>query len=178
MKKLYKILIVAGVLLALMPVSSMADSIVDIDSPLSEIEEKNYVIKDEAKLRVKSKQQLKENYAKEASTDAKERVVKFRGIWGLSDDNESDGYFGGKIIRRQKVTVLKGLYNKTGNESKGKVVGIMKDGYFNGRVINPDGKVCKITGLFKINKDELTFGMHWLTPYNSGWTRSKLIPEE
>ena len=106
------------------------------------------------------------------------KYVKLRGIWGFTGDNESDGYFGGQLSRRGRFTVFKGLYNKTDNESYGKVFGIMKRGYFNGRVVTPDGKSCKITGLYKINRENKTFKMRWMTPHSTGWAIAKIIPAE
>jgi hypothetical protein len=54
----------------------------------------------------------------------------------------------------------------------------MKRGYFNGRVVNPDGVSIKITGLYKINRETKTFKMHWMVPHCSGWAVAKIIPAE
>ena len=121
MKNLYKILIAAGVLFAMIPISTVANAIVDVegDSSLSNVN--NSFMKDESKKRLQAKKQINPYYAGKTSTDATpKKEVKFRGIWGFAGDNESDGYFGGKLLKRQRVMILKGLYT-TENESKGKL---------------------------------------------------------
>jgi len=52
--------------------------------------------------------------------------VKFRGIWGYEGSNETCGYLGGVLVKRERVVVLKGLWNTTDNLTKGNIVGILK----------------------------------------------------
>ena len=189
MKKIY-VFAVAGILLGLIPAIAAADPIIEDDDVESEWEEASEEqvyeqetlnaenglidsnsIKRKAKLRLWGKAPIHE--------DCPKKYVKIRGVWGLSGDNESDGYFGARIVRRGRFAIFKGLYNKTGNESSGKVFGIMKKGYFNGRVVNPDGESCKITGLYHVDKEEDLLKMRWMTPLSSGWAIGKIIhPEE
>ena len=187
MKKIY-VFAIAGLLLALIPAIAAADPVIDTDDEADwkeaneeqEYKQKNsYVntefiengeIKKKAKLRLWGKAPIK--------NECHKKYVKVRGVWGLAGDNESDGYFGARIERRGRVGVFKGLYNKTDNESFGKVFGIMKAGYFNGRVVNPAGESCKITGLYKIDKEENTLKMRWMTLHSGGWAVGKIILPE
>ena len=188
MRKIY-VFAVAGILLSLMPAVATADTIIESDDDEAvwedASEQQDYKqetlnadkglidsaeIKDKARLRLWGKSPIQEECPK--------KYVKIRGVWGLSGDNESDGYFGARIVRRGRFGVLKGLYNKTDNESFGKVFGIMKKGYFNGRVVNPAGESCKITGLYHVDQEEKILKMRWMTPLNSGWAVGKIILEE
>jgi hypothetical protein len=102
--------------------------------------------------------------------------VLFRGKWGYSDDNESDGYLEGKIIRRERGYVLKGRFNFIGNESEGTIQGIMKRGYFNGRVTL--GGKSRITGLYKVDMEKHILKFRWMTPSETGWAVAKItIPD-
>ena len=179
----------ASILLVMIPATAMAEPVeVDEDSAIS-IEAGNVEeYEDESKplntadnglinsARIKNKKLDRPKLCAYDKPDKK--YVKLRGVWGLTGDNESDGYFGGRIFKRGRIAVLKGLYNKTDNESTGKVFGIMKKGYFNGRVENTEGKSCKITGLYKIDRENMTFKMHWLTPRNSGWAIARIITSQ
>jgi hypothetical protein len=186
MRKIY-VFAVAGILLGLIPAMAAADPIDEDDAVWEEAdEEQEYEqdtlnaedktiesasIKSKAKLRLWGKAPINEECPK--------RYAKIRGIWGVSGDNESDGYFGGRIVRHGRFAVLKSLYNKSDNESFGKVFGIMKKGYFNGRVVNPNGQSCKIVGLYHVDKENETLKMRWMTPLGSGWAVGKIIlPEE
>jgi hypothetical protein len=188
MRKIY-VFAVAGILLVMIPAVATADSIIkddeeavweeageEQDCEQENIKEENKLsdgatIKKKAKFRLWGKAPINEECPK--------KYITVRGIWGLSGDNESDGYFGAKIVRRGRFGVFKGIYNKSGNESYGKVFGIMKKGYFNGRVVNPDGESCKIIGLYHIDKENELLKMRWMTPLGSGWAVGKLShPEE
>ncbi len=192
MKKIVGMLVVAGIVFGLMPVAAMADSILDLDEDAAISEEagvKGYknkygtLIADDED---SSGQEKIKNLARNRFWNgngpkqdiASKDYAKVRGIWGLAGDNESDGYFGGKIVRRGRVAVFKGLYNKTDNETFGKVVGIFKRGYFLGKVVNPEGESCRITGLYKVDKEEKIFKIRWMTPHLSGWAAGKIIPVE
>jgi hypothetical protein len=54
----------------------------------------------------------------------------------------------------------------------------MKKGYFNGRVITPEGEKCHITGLYKFDRENNTIKMKWMTPHNSGWAGAKIVLNE
>ena len=137
MKKIYGILVAAGILLAMIPVSAMAYSDTDF-VPYATAQENTYVEQlDEQQLYV----------ADVPPDDSSQKKVILRGIWGHAGDNESDGYFGARITRRNRAGVFNGLYNTTGNESKTQIVGIMRHGYFNGKIIAEDGGECPVTGL-------------------------------
>ena len=109
--------------------------------------------------------------------DPQKKVV-LRGIWGHSGYNESDGYFGAEITRRNRVGVFKGLYNTTGNESKTRILGIMRHGYFNGKIITEDGGKCPITCLYRINRENQLFKLRWMTPHGNGWAVARIIISE
>ena len=125
--------------------------------------QKRYLLKDRSQL----------NNGAPSSEAPEKKFAKIRGIWGFAGDNESDGYFGGRLIKNRRVLVFRGVYNKTGNESYGKIIGIMKRGYFNGRLVTPDGEKCKITGLYKIDRENKTLKMRWMTPHQMGWALAR-----
>ena len=170
MKKIYGILAAAGILLAMIPVSAATypgnDSSQDI------------VVQETEGFQQQIRQQSRTPMG--ASTaDVSQKYVKVRGIWGNAGDNESDGYFGGRIIRKDRFGVFRGLYNVTGNESKGKIVGIMKRGYFNGRLTTSNGSKCHITGLYKIDKENHLLKLRWMTPHKSGWAVARItVPDQ
>jgi hypothetical protein len=190
MKKIFGMLVMAGILLAMIPASVMAVPIKKVDEDTAIYKEAGYVRQYKYKNgllnicnteligeeKIKNKYIVKQRLCNDEEPNKK--YVKLRGIWGLIGDNESDGYFGGRIFRRGRFAVFKGLYNKTDNESFCKIFGIMKRGYFNGRVINPNNESCKITGLYKIDRENKTFKMRWMTRHNSGWAVARIIPTE
>jgi len=187
MKKIY-VFAIAGILLAMIPALATAEPIIEEDEAVWEEadEEQIYeqeIIKEENKLSenvsIKNKAKLRLWGKAPTNEECPKKYIKVRGVWGLSGDNESDGYFGARIVRRGRFAVFKGLYNKSGNESYGKVFGIMKKGYFNGRVVNPAGESCKIICLYHIDKENELLKMRWMTPLGSGWAVGKLShPEE
>jgi hypothetical protein len=186
MKKIY-VFAVAGILLGMIPAIAAAETIEDDETVLEEAgEEQTYeqeTLNQENKLSesasIKKKARLRLWGKAPVNEECPKKYVKIRGVWGLSDDNESDGYFGAKIERRGRFAVFKGLYNKTDNESQGKVFGIMKKSYFNGRVVSPSGESCKIIGLYHVDKEEELLKMRWMTRHNTGWAVGKIIlPEE
>ena len=168
MKKIYGILVAAGILLAMISVSAMAYSDTEF-VPYAMAQENTYV------------EQLDEQQlyaADEPPDDGPQKKVGLRGIWGHAGDNESDGYFGARITRRNRVGVFNGLYNTTGNESKTRIVGIMRHGYFNGKIITEDGGKCPVTGLYKINRENQVFKLRWMTPHGTGWAVARIILPE
>lgn len=184
MKKIYVIAVV-GILLALLPVAA-AEPVIEEDDDEAVWEEagdeQSYQqetlnadegLVDSAKTKNKEKLRL---WGKASIQDkCPKKYVKIRGTWGISGENESDGYFGARIARRGRFAIFKGLYNKTDNETYGKVFGIMKKGYFNGRVVNPAGESCKITGLYHVDKENNILKMRWMTPHSGGWAVGKII---
>lgn len=170
MKKIYGILAAAGILLAMIPVSAATYPGNDFGQDI--------VVQEKEGFQQQIRQQPRTPMG--ASTaDASQKYVKVRGIWGYAGDNESDGYFGGRITRKGRFGVFRGLYNVTGNESKGKIVGIMKRGYFNGRLTTPNGSKCHITGLYKIDKENHLLKLRWMTPHKSGWAVARItVPDQ
>ena len=168
MKKIYGILVAAGILLAMIPVSAMAYSDTEF-VPYATAQENTYV------------EQLDEQQlyaADEPLDDGPQEKVVLRGIWGHAGDNESDGYFGARITRRNRVGVFNGLYNTTGNESKTRIVGMMRHGYFNGKIITEDSGKCPVTGLYKISRENQLFKLRWMTPHGTGWAVARIILPE
>jgi hypothetical protein len=192
MKKIVGMLVATGILLAFVSVSALANplDVFDKDSVIVEkagylkqyknkIRQKNPVDADiygEARPRYRTLIKSKLYNANSLTDDGINKYLKIRGVWGFAGDNESDGYFAGRISRRGRFAFFNGLYNKTDDESYGKLIGIMKKGYFNGVILNSDEDRCIITGLYKINKEDNTFKMRWITPYYGGWAAGKTIP--
>jgi hypothetical protein len=106
----------------------------------------------------------------------KRQGIKFKGIWGFSEDNTTQGYVKGYLRRKSQHGILLGLWNKTGNEECGKIYGKFRLGYFAGRVQNPDGERCHIMGLYKIDKENHLLKMRWMTPHKDGWAVFRYIP--
>ncbi len=95
------------------------------------------------------------------------------GKWGHGKDEDPDGYFAARITQRGRVGLLKGVYNLTGEEEKTRIIGIMKKGYFNGRIITDDGEV-KLTGFYRVDKEQHLLKMQWMTPGHAGWAVGRL----
>jgi len=182
MKKIIGTLVAAGLLLALMPMTALADSELVIDEDSAIDMDASYKKRYKQKyglLNVEEIERKKSDIGYESKPNIQtKRIFKLRGVWGLADDNESDGFFGGQLKRHGRFIIFRGQYNKTDNESMGKVFGIMKKGYFNGIVITSNEYKCKITGLYDINKENGTLKMKWLTPHYSGWARAKIVIPE
>jgi len=107
------------------------------------------------------------NTVDEGSTET-DRSVTVRGKWGQGKDREADGFFGGTITRKGRVGVFVGTYNKTDEAERIRIVGILKKGYFNGKIISDEGEQ-RITGLYKIDVDEKTIRLQWMAPGTAGW---------
>lgn len=99
--------------------------------------------------------------------------VKFRGIWGYAGDNETQGYVGGFLGRRERVGFLKGVWNTTDGSAKGGVAGILKRGFFNGKIVTEDG-ARRITGLYKIDREKQVLHLRWMTAYKVGWAHCQI----
>ena len=170
MKKIFGILAAAGILLVMFPVSVMADP-VEVTGE-NAVDAKNY------QWMYRNRQQKCYNEMRPISDDPEKQVC-LRGIWGYSGDNESDGYFGGRITRRNRVGVFKGLYNISGDENKSGLIGVMRFCYFNGRIITSNGSKCPVVGLYKFDKEEQLFKLRWMTPHRDGWAVARIvIPEQ
>jgi hypothetical protein len=101
--------------------------------------------------------------------------VKFRGIWGYEGSNETCGYLGGVLVKRERVVVLKGLWNTTDNMTKGNIVGILKRGYFNGKIITQNQTKCRIVGLYRYDAENNLLHLRWMTAQQTGWIHCRII---
>jgi hypothetical protein len=110
--------------------------------------------------------------AASVSTESKQYLI-VKGRWGQGSDNETDGYFGARIIRRGRVGVFKGVYNKTDDSERHQIVGIMKKGYFNGKIITDEGEY-KITGLYRVDKENKLLKLQWMVPGSGGWAVGRI----
>ena len=109
--------------------------------------------------------------------------VKIRGMWGEGKDNESDGYWGGRLTVRRgpnggRVGVIIGVYNKTDSDEMIRFVGILKKGYFNGKIIDENGSSIKITGLYTLDRENKLLKMQWMVPHHGGWAVARLSAPE
>jgi len=101
--------------------------------------------------------------------------VKFRGIWGYEGFNETSGYLSGVLVKRERVVVLKGLWNTTDNMTKGNIVGILKKGYFNGRIITQNQTKYRIVGLYRYNAENNLLHLCWMTVQQTGWAHCRIL---
>jgi len=101
--------------------------------------------------------------------------VKFRGIWGYEGFNETSGYLGGVLVKRERIVVLKGLWNTTDNITKGNIVGILKRGYFNGRIITQNQTKCRIVGLYRYDTENILLHLRWITAQQTGWAHCRIL---
>ena len=192
-KILFRILAVTGILLIVTPVSAMGEILTTFDEDSAIYEEVNYGPQEKKPYTLYEKRaddavkpvavqkrnlfrnKLQQNKGMPTADIPRKTFAKLRGIWGLAGDNELDGYFGGRLIKNPRVIVFQGVYNKTDNKSYGKVIGIMKHGYFNGRLITLSGKKCRIVGLYQLDQENKTLKLRWLTPYKAGWAIAKIL---
>ena len=170
MKKTFGILIVVGLLLATALVSAVAYPIKKpgVDGMLHV----------KAGSRERNRQQFLVTIEKLPADHLQKRYVEVEGIWGYADKNESSGYFAGKIMKNRRVSILKGVFNTTDNKSKGKIIGIMKHGYFNGKILTGNGTRYPLTGLYDINRENKTIRIRWVTHHEIGWAKAKIIIPE
>ena len=111
------------------------------------------------------------------------RYVKVRGLWGVGKDNESDGYWGGRLTMRHgpnggRVGVFKGVYNTTDSDEMIRFGGILKKGYFNGKIKDENGSSSKISGLYKFDREKNLLKMQWMVPHHGGWAVARLSAPE
>ena len=110
--------------------------------------------------------------------DCSQGYLKIRGKWGQGKEKDADGFFGGRITRKGRVYVFKGVYNKTGEDERTRIVGFMKKGYFNGKIITDEGE-HKITGLYTIDKENKLLKLQWMIPGHAGWAVGRIsVPSE
>jgi len=169
MKKTIGILVV-GLLLATALVSAVAYPIKEpsVDGMLHE----------KTRFRERNRQQFLVTVERLPTDHPKKRFAEVKGIWGYADENESSGYFAGRIVKNRRVSIFRGVFNTTDNGSKGKIVGIMKLGYFNGRMIMENGAKHRVTGLYDINRENRTLRIRWMTLHENGWAVAKItLPE-
>ena len=163
MKKIKTLLVVAGIIMIIFPVSTLADD--TIEEEIIDIDENFLGAEDPGD----------DVVSLDKCTD---KIFKLRGKWGYQGDNLSDGFFGGYIKRRPKCGLFRGLVNSTENEEKFRLVGIMRHGYFNGRVIIDNETFYPVTGLYKVNRDEGIIKLKWMTPRSNGWAVARLLTPE
>ncbi|MFH1013034.1 MAG: hypothetical protein V1769_00800 [Thermoplasmatota archaeon] len=108
------------------------------------------------------------------SPDDTSRYLSIRGKWGQGKDQDADGFFGGRLTRNGRVVVFNGMFNKTNDEGKNRIVCIMKNGYFNGKIISDEGEQ-KITGLYSIDRENKVFKLQWMVSGNVGWAVGRVI---
>ena len=167
MKKTVGILVVVGLLLATALVSAVA---YPIKKPGVD-----RILHEKAGFRERNRQQFLVTVERLPTGHPKKRFAEVKGIWGYAEENESTGYFAGRIVKNRRVSIFRGVFNTTDNESKGKIAGIMKHGYFNGRVIMENGTKYRVTGLYDINRENRTLRIHWMTLHKTGWAMAKII---
>lgn len=133
-----------------------ADETQNNDSLFSEVEQEN-----------------KNDSIVECLSEKTGKGLKVIGKWGHGKDEDSDGFFAARITRKGRVGLLKGVYNLTDEEEKTRILGIMKKGYFNGKIITAEGEV-KLTGLYKVDKENHLLRMQWMSPGHAGWAIGRL----
>ncbi|MBN2066729.1 MAG: hypothetical protein JW771_08000 [Candidatus Thermoplasmatota archaeon] len=101
--------------------------------------------------------------------------VRFKGIWGDLGDNETKGYCKGTLGKTGRIGFLNGFYNTT-NGSVGRVRGILKYGYFNGKIITPKGEKRPITGFYRIDQETRSLHIQWMTINRVGWAHLRISP--
>ena len=192
MKKIYTIGMVVVVIAALIPTLVLAEDVlnnqtvengeyleyVDV-SPFADIDADLLEAYDEEISSVDDEEYISEDETTDLpeftdSDKCLKKYLRIRGKWGNGTDREFNGYWGGRITLRTtqngiRVGVFKGLFNKTGDDDKQQLVGIMKKGYFNGKIIKEDGSETKLTGLYKIDRENQLLKMQWMVPHNAGW---------
>ncbi len=95
------------------------------------------------------------------------------GKWGEGKDHDFDGFFGGRITRKGRFGVFVGAYNKTGEEERTRIVGIMKQGYFNGKIISDDCEY-RVTALYSIGTENDLIKMQWMVKGQGGWAIGRI----
>jgi hypothetical protein len=101
--------------------------------------------------------------------------IKCRGAWGYEGSNQTKGYVGGILTVREKGAALRGRFNMTGNDTKQKVVCVLRKGYLNGRIIIDNTSVYRIVGLYRYDKDAQILHIRWMTAEKTGWAHLRIL---
>lgn len=176
-KKIWTTAIIAGILLlAMIPAVNAGESSTKESEILDSVQcdEYKFQLDDALDVASDSSRSLEPNA--DVAPIAGPRA-RFRGIWGDLGDNETKGYARGVLGRRGRVGFLKGVYNTTdGNGSFGRVYGILKHGYFNGKIITPKGYKRPITGFYRVDQEKHILHLQWMTPNRVGWAHLRVGP--
>jgi hypothetical protein len=125
----------------------------------------------ENKQKLQHRNRLKNKFG---SAEEKRAHIKFKGVWGYNESNETQGYLGGFAYRKGRFGIIKGLWNTTDNSSYGKFGAILRKGFLNGIVINSEGERAPISGFYKIDLEEETLKIRWMTLNRVGWAYCQL----
>ena len=167
MKKRYKILIVAGLLFAILSPTTLGD-------PEQNLEEAGMNFETEQSGQTSVNPATDSDYNQVngyglSVGDGSQKKLVLRGTWGFQGDNSSDGTVAGHLIRRPRFMVFHGFFDTISTQEKTRIVGIIKNGYFNGKIFYGNDTVCPITGLLKINREQRLVKLRWMTPHQTGW---------
>jgi hypothetical protein len=177
MKKTYMIVLFVASITAMIPTLVMADTLIvkeRYNSNLSTL----------SALSFSEENSLDSMFAIDDHTDkaplsySDQPYVIVRGKWGNGSDPDFDGYFDGRITFRMtqvgnRIGIFRGLYNKTSEDEKYSLVGIMKKGYFIGKITTSDAQY-KFTGLYYIDQENQLLKMQWMIPRNAGWAIAQI----
>lgn len=175
MKKIYAIVLMTAVLAALIPTLVFADE-TTIDY------EETYIQSNDDINELLSGEENNELFDEITSSLTKNDLIgkqfKIRGKWGNAKNEGIAGYFGGIITIKSTNNdrlygVFKGRYNKTDENVNGEFIGIMKNGYFNGKIISDEGET-KITGLYRIDRENQLLKLQWMIPFHAGWALGRI----
>ncbi|MEM0466525.1 MAG: hypothetical protein QXX20_02835 [Candidatus Thermoplasmatota archaeon] len=101
------------------------------------------------------------------SMQIKPKVVE--GTWGYLNDLEPRGTISGVIGRKHKLGILKAEFATYDNTTNGKILGIFKKGFFNGKILLPNDEPKRITGLYTVDTESQTASIQWMTIELFGW---------
>ena len=162
MKKIWTTIIVIGMLV--MGLSSVVSADSEIDDSSDDENEESIEEKSVSYGKIKRK--------KPSNLEGVLKA-KFIGKWGLLGENGTSGYVAGLLSKKGRFGILKGIWNTTDNSSKGKVAGILRKGFFAGKV-SYNGSAQRIVALYKVDKENYTFQMKWMTARQVGWAHCRI----
>ena len=99
----------------------------------------------------------------------------FHGVWGYNESNDTAGIIAGTLVKHQRGVVLKGRWTTTDNTTQGRVVGVLRNGYFCGRLLMGNSTYYRITGLFRYDSDSKILSLRWMTKANIGWAHCQIL---
>jgi len=175
MKKIYTIVLMIATLAVLIPTLVFADETI-IDN------EDTYIQSDGNINEIIDIEENNELHDGITSSITKNNLIgkqfQIRGKWGKARNEEIDGYFGGILTiksthNNRLYGIFNGKYNKTDENNNGELIGIMKNGYFNGKIISSDGEI-KVTGLYRIDRENQLLKMQWMVPFHAGWAVGRI----